>query len=420
MTTLAKIVFVLAAFSAAPAAKAQGQGDSILGFKLHPIQVNGFSDDAGQIPVSPSVLSMPGHFVWGGSVVQGDDGRYHMFFAYFDAGKNLPVFSDSWLLSSKIGYARSDYPDHGFQFIRMILGGAAEAGDPGAWDAQGVHNPHIKKLNGKYYLYYIGSRDPGERATGDPGAGLSKRDRIQQVQSVSVIAVDHLEDLINGNYIRPKSPLMVARTRVKPIPAIDPSPPGTIALPDNLIMVNPTVVYRPSDQKYLMYFKGNLYDAGWRGIHGVALADDPAGPFHPLDDFMFSLRTADGRLASAEDPYVWYHPGTELFYAIFKDFHGSFTGAAPGLAMMISPDGIHWELHPDRVFAPLLLPLSDGSSIPLANMERPQFLINEKGEPIAFYAACSIGPCSPKKDGSTFNAQFGISIFSARHKHSTR
>jgi hypothetical protein len=171
---------------------------------------------------------------------------------------------------------------------------------------------------------------------------LSKRDRIQLVQNVSVIAVDHLEDLINGNFKRPKSPLMVARTRIKPKPVIDPSPPGTVALPDNLIMVNPTVVYRPSDKKYLMYFKGNLYD--------------PAGPFHPLNDVMFSLRTPDGKLASAEDPYVWYHPGTELFYAVFKDFQGHFTGAAPGLAVMISPDGIHWEMHPERVFAPRDLP----------------------------------------------------------------
>jgi len=145
---------------------------------------------------------------------------------------------------------------------------------------------------------------------------------------------------------------MVARTRVKPKPVIDPSPPGTVALPDNLIMVNPTLVYRPSDKKYLMYFKGNLYDAGWRGVHGVAIANDPAGPFHQLNDVMFSLKTPDGKLASAEDPYVWYHPGTELFYAVFKDFKGYSTGAAPGLAVMISRDGIDWEMHPDRVFTP--------------------------------------------------------------------
>jgi hypothetical protein len=99
-----------------------------------------------------------------------------------------------------------------------------------------------------------------------------------------------------------------------------------------------------------------------------------------------------------------------LFYAVFKDFQGHFTGAAPGLAVMISPDGIHWRMHPERIFTPRELPLSDGSSIPLANMERPQFLIDDNGEPLAFYCACSIGPCGPKTDGSTFNAQFAIKI----------
>jgi len=380
----------------------------ILDFSLEPISINGFSDDAQQFPISESVLKMDGYFTWGGSVVKGDDGRYHMFFALFDAGAGKPKFSDSWLLSSKIGHAVSDYPDKGFEFNKIVLYGAAHDGNPGAWDAQGVHNPHIKKFNDKYYLYFIGSRDPGKRAEGDPGFGLNARNRIQQVQSVAVIEVDRIGDLISGNFKRPEKPLMIARTRVKPDQVIDPSPEGTIALPDNLIIVNPTVEYRPSDGKYLMYFKGNLYDAGWRGAHGLAIGDNPAGPFEPLDDFMFELRIKEGKIASAEDPYVWYHPGTELFYAVFKDFSGSFTGSDPALAMMISKNGIDWELHPTRIFAPKEIPLDDGTSIKVSNLERPQFLINKKGEPVAFYAACSIAGCGPKTDGSTINVQFKV------------
>jgi len=385
------------------------RGD-ILEFKLMPIAVNSFKDSLKQVPVSESVLSDDHYFVWGGSVVQGDDGRYHMFYSIFDAGEGEPEFSDSWLLSSKIAYASSDYPDRGFHFEKIILKGAAADGDSAAWDARGVHNPHIKKFNGRYYLYYIGSHDPGERTGVDPGAGLNARNRIQQVQSVAVIAVDHLEDLVNGHFLRPQKPLLSARTRVKPPPVIDPSPEGTKALPDNLILVNPTVVYRPSDHKYLLFFKGNQYDPVWRGVHGVALGDDPAGPFIAQDQVMFDLKTRDGNIASAEDPYVWYNPGTELFYAVFKDFKGNFTGEHPGLALMISPDGINWEMHRQRLFASKQLPLSDGTVIPVSNLERPQFLINDQGEPVAMYAACSIGPCGPKTDGSTFNVQFGVKI----------
>ena len=124
----------------------------LLNISLEPIQIQGFRDSSRQVPVSESVLSMEGQFVWGGSVVKGEDGRYHMFFSMFDAGEGKPVFSDSWLLSSKIGHAVSDYPDRGFRFDRIVLPGAAAQGDSAAWDAQGVYNPHIKKFNGRYYL----------------------------------------------------------------------------------------------------------------------------------------------------------------------------------------------------------------------------------------------------------------------------
>ena len=379
-----------------------------LHFDLNPVEAQLYQSGGSTFLTGPSVLHDPDHFVWGGSVVQGDDGRYYMFYSIFDAGPDKPKFSDAWLLSSKIACAVSDHPDRDFRFYKIVLYGAAHDGRPDAWDAQGVHNPHVRKFDGRYYLYYIGSRDPGERGPGDPGEQLNKRNRIQQVQQLAVIGVDHIEDLLEGQFERPSVPLLGARTRVKPDHVIDPSPPGTTALPDNLIVVNPTVTYRPSDQKYLLYFKGNLYDPVWRGAHGVAIGEHPEGPFTPLDDFMFDLRMTDGRIASAEDPYVWYHPGTALFYAVFKDFHGHFTGQGPGLALMVSEDGMDWQLHPDPLFAPKEIPFKNGTRHKVANLERPQFLINEQGEPIAFYAACSIETCGPKTDGSTFNVQFNV------------
>lgn len=354
---------------------------------------------------SPSVIQYPDQFVWGGSVVQGKDGRYHMFFSMFDAGRDNPPFSDAWLLSSKIAYAVSDKPDKGFVFQRFVLKGAKEEGRPDAWDAQTVHNPHIKKFNGMYYLYYIGSRDPGEQPEGSPGAFLRKRDRIQQVQKIGVIACEKLEDLIRGRFDRPEVPLLSPRTRVKADNVLDPSPPGTEVKPDNLVVVNPSVVYRPSDGKYLLYFKGNLYDPDWRGVHGVALGDTPLGPFSPLDIYMFDVRMPDGRLAKAEDPYVWYHRKADSFFAVFKDFSGRITGGKPGLALMRSKNGIDWEIPPNPVFSPLELKFVDGTVLPVAHLERPQLLIGESGTPIAFYAASSIEPVGPKTDGSTFNVQ---------------
>ena len=369
----------------------------------------------GRIDVdSPSVLRDGEHFVWGGSVVRGGDGRYHMFYSIFDAGPDDPPFSDAWLLSSRIAYAVSDRADGGFVFQRILLEGAHREGRPEAWDAQAVHNPHVKTFDGRYYLYYTGSRDPGPQPEGSPGEALPKRGRIQQTQKIGVLDCATLEDLVNGRFQRPEQPLLAPRTRVKCWNVIDPSPPGTTALPDNLVVVNPSVVFRPSDRKYLLYFKGNLYDPAWRGVHGVAVGDSPTGPFLPLDDFVFDVHMPDGRLASAEDPYVWYRQESRLFHAVFKDFSGRITRSGPGLALMVSPDGLHWRVPENPLFALRQITFEDGSVLQVAHLERPQLLIDPGGEPVAFYAACSVEPAGEKTDGSTFNIQMNIRVRGSR------
>ena len=172
---------------------------------------------------------------------------------------------------------------------------------------------------------------------------MSRRDRIQQGQKLGVIEFESIQQLLDGKVERPEKPLLSPRTRVKPDHILNPSPEGVKALPDNIIVVTPSVVYRPSDKKYLLYFKGNMYEPDWKGVHGVALSDHPTGPFEPLDQFVFNLSDDSGKIASAEDPYVWYNQSKEKFYVVFKDFTGEFTDDVPGLAMMTSNDGIDWE-----------------------------------------------------------------------------
>lgn len=191
----------------------------------------------GNILVGPSVLNDPDRFVWGGSVVKGEERKYHMLYSTWECGDSLPNFSNSWVLHSKIAYAVSDYPDRDFKFQKIVLQGRALMGDSLAWDAQMVHNPHLKKFNGIYYLYYIGSKDPGKQIEGSSGSQLSKRDRVQQNQKIGVIAFDNFEQLVSGSFERPKAPLLSPRTRVKPNPIINPSPVGTVTKPDNIIVL---------------------------------------------------------------------------------------------------------------------------------------------------------------------------------------
>lgn len=364
----------------------------------------------GHILVGPSVLNDPDRFVWGGSVVKGDDGKYHMICNVFECGDSLPAFTDGWVLHSKLAYAVSDYPDHDFKFQKIVLRGRTLDGDTAAWDAQMVSNPHIKKFNGRYYLYYIGSKDPGVQPPGSPGEKLNKRNRVQQNQKIAVIEFNNFEDLMNGNFKRPDAPILAPRTRVKPDNIVDPSPEGTQAKPDNIIVVNPSVTYRPADGKYLLYFKGNLYDPNWRGVHGVALSDSPTGPFTPLDDIIFDIRTEDGKIASAEDPYVWYHKTQQKFYAVFKDFSGKITGQEPGLAILESIDGIKWAKPEQPFFMKKQLVLQSGDTIKVNRLERPQLLIDDAGNPQVLYSACSIININPTTKGESFNVQIPLKL----------
>ncbi|MFV0322442.1 MAG: glycoside hydrolase family protein [Alphaproteobacteria bacterium] len=356
----------------------------------------------------PSVLNDDERFVWGGSVIKGDDGKYHMFYSTWESGEDIPKFSDSWVLYSKIAYAVSDYPDRDFKTQKIFLPGSADAGNPDAWDAQFTHNPHIQKFDGKYYLYYVGSKDPGVQPPGSSAVNVNKRNRVQQLQKIGVIAFDSFDQLLDGTFERPTEPILVPRTRVKADDIVAPSPCGTEPLPDNIIVTNPSVVRRPSDGKYLLYFKGNIYDPEWKGVHGVAIGDTPTGPFTPLDQFVFKILNEDGTFASAEDPYVWYHPKHEKFYAVIKDFTGKFTEGKPGLAILESKDGLEWTKPAEPFFMKKEITLKTGEVIPMDRLERPQILIDEDGNPQVLYAAGAINNVNIRQDGSSFNIQIPL------------
>lgn len=362
----------------------------------------------GDIISGASVLNDPDRFVWGASVIKADDNKYHMLYSTWECGDSIPQFSDSWVLYSKIAYAVSDYPDRDFKFKKIVLSGRAFDGDSSAWDAQVVHNPHVKKFNNKYYLYYCGSKDPGVQPKGTKGEHVNKRNRVQQNQCIGVIEFNSFTDLENGIYKRFDTPILAPRTRVKPDNIVNPSPEGIKPKPDNIIVVNPSVVQRPSDSKYLLYFKGNFYNPGWRGVHGVAMSDSPAGPFIATDHFVFDIRNEDGSIASGEDPYVWYHKKNKKFYVVLKDFTGRITEGKPGLALLESEDGIKWKRPANSFFMKKEVVLNTRDTIKVKRLERPQLLIDNDGTPKVLYSACAVTNVNTRNDGSSFNVHIAL------------
>lgn len=277
-----------------------------------------------KFPSGFSAFSLKNRFIWCGSAIQAEeDGKYYLFYSAMKSGPKYPRFIDAWLLGSMIGVAVSYSPYGGYKDIGIVYNKDGYRPDSCSWDAQSVHNPHIKRYNGKYYLYYCATVDPGGNA--HVKGKLSRRDRLQQNQKLGVLCFNSIKELLEGKFSCNEQPLLAPRTRVKPDNVLEPSPEGTVTKPDNLILVNPAVVYHPLKKKYYLYFKGNVYDPTWRGVHGVAIADAPEGPFIVQDDYVFEFETGDNQKLNAEDPFVWYHRKDNCFYAVFKDFTGGFT-----------------------------------------------------------------------------------------------
>ncbi|WP_294596697.1 glycoside hydrolase family protein [uncultured Rikenella sp.] len=370
-----------------------------------PAEIGVIRRDGRAVVSGEGAFQQPDHFVWGASVIRGDDGRYYMVYSAVPTGKY--AFDPAWVLSSKMGLAVSDRPDGGFRHLGFFLNEDGFRPDRSAWDAQTVMNPHLRKFGDRYYLYYVGGVDLGNDRVRSADGTLPLRARVQQSLRIGVIAFESFDDLLAGRFERSFGPLLAPRTRVKPNDIVDPSPAGTQPKPDNIIVVNPAVVCRPTDGKYLLYFKGNLYDPTWRGVHGVAIGDSPTGPFVPQDCEVLTIEGADKRL-SAEDPYVWYSGRDSCFYAVFKDFTGAFTRSEPCLAVMRSRDGIEWELPEQSLFMKKQVVLPSGEVAKVARLERPQLLVDEQGVPLVLYCACAVDEVNARVDGGSFNVQIPL------------
>jgi hypothetical protein len=99
-----------------------------------------FADRLLPSPTEPA-FELPDHYVWGADVVQGPDGRYHLFAARWphDAGP----FNDAWGTDSEIVRATADTPVGPFSLAETVV-------EPWA------HNPDILRIGDRYVLYYLG------------------------------------------------------------------------------------------------------------------------------------------------------------------------------------------------------------------------------------------------------------------------
>ncbi len=306
-----------------------------------------------------------GWWVWCGSVVQGGDGRYHLFAARWPHElRFLPAYQSY----SEIVRATADEPEGPYTFEEVVLGDRG----PAYWDGRMTHNPVIVRWRGRYTLFYIGTTFEGPKPTADElEAGPAFYPWYRQIRIGVAVADDPA-----GPWERPDRPLLVAR-------------PG---MWDAHVVTNPSPC-AASDGRLLLYYRSYIKERGCR--LGLAVYDDPAAlggePAWRSDAPLF-----DTEGESLEDPFVWEAGGH--FEMIAKDLTGATTGEWHAGAHLLSPDGFAWTPAPRPKAYSRRLRFDDGSTRELANLERP-FLLIEGGTPTHLVAAMADG--EPSKGGFT-------------------
>ncbi|WP_114784277.1 glycoside hydrolase family protein [Botryobacter ruber] len=299
------------------------------------------------------ILETEGYYVWGTSPIIGPDGKVHVFYSRWDAAKKM----GGWINSSEIAHAVADTPESPFVFQSVVLAPRGE----GYWDGTTCHNPHIKFVDGKYCLFYMGNSN---RKTDTKRVGLA------------------IADSPYGPWQRPDKPLLEASTAEDAW--------------DNHVTSNPSFIKHPNGQ-YWLYYKSwntaeyeNYTDPKIRGNrkYGLAIADNLMGPYTKYEGNPIIDYSGRGNNIQAEDGYVWHEKGK--FKMIMRDM-GIFNHQY-GLYLE-SKDGIHWSepkiayYNTDHYFEQ---PPAPGHLSKYGRFERPQLLL-QNGKPTHLFLASQGG-----------------------------
>lgn len=302
-----------------------------------------------------SGFRMDGYWVWCGSVVEDPDRKgYHMFASRWP--KEYPMLR-GYVYLSEIVHAWSPEMPGPYKFVEKVL----PTGNPGDWDGRMAHNPTIVKYKEKYLLYYVASTY--DFPVPSPELVEKDSDTMHEVYyriRIGVLSADHP----NGPWKSPGKPVLEPH-------------PGKW---DSQLVTNPAPCVTP-DGRIFLYYRSNTPD----GLRiGLAVAESFEGPYE---------RAKDGPVLEGiyvEDPFVW-HNGNG-FEMIAKDMTGKITGEFHAGAHFLSDDGINWHVAEQPKAYSKTIRYSDGSTVTLGSLERPQLLFNADGIPECMFAAAADGP----------------------------
>lgn len=316
------------------------------------------------------VFKVEGYHCWGPQIVKGDDGKYYLIYSRWAKR------GGDWMTTSEVALAVADQVEGPYRHLKILLKGRG----PGHWDELMAHNPKLKRFGGKYYLYYISSKN------GPTRGHIRDSQRIGVAVSTSIL----------GPYTPSERPIV--------------EPQGPIYN----ITVNPGVVQMP-DGRYLMILKGDIKpkqpeDPMPQRVQGLAISKFPNGPFEVLSDV--AIQDID-----TEDASIWYDKNRKKFFAVFH--------AHKYIGLIESSDGRKWQQAEHYTITGNELQRAIGSPLKTrAPLQRPSVYI-ENSEPRALCLAvpqpgdwhCVIVPLKIAKEGTHQSSQINALPAASQNRH---
>lgn len=303
-----------------------------------------------------AVVKDDGYIVWGASMVQDDDGVYHLFYCRWKGD-----LSD-WCRGAEIVRATAMRPEGPYTKKEIVLRPVNDVND---WDGLSLFNPTVERFGDKYYLYYSGSNGSNFPKRNKDGSFRTSPKGTLITQRIGVAVADHPA----GPWKKMKKPL------------IDLSKDGI----DSQMCCNPTVT-QGADGRFLMIYKcsNGRRKAGGGIFITVAFSDKPTGPFTKTKRKIF---THPKSRFPGEDPFVWWQDGR--YRCVVDDQRGNFSGSK-GLVLFESEDGLNWERSTPFVLSRCRIAWEGGEIEKTHHFERPQIWLKD-GKPAMLFVAIAKG-----------------------------
>ena len=254
------------------------------------------------------------YWIWGSSVIKGEDGKYHMFASRWS--KDFPF--RNWVSNSEVVRAVADNPLGPYSFEEVVLPPRGKE----FFDGRCTHNPRIVKYGDKYLLYYFGTTYDFPMPTKEK----PEAEDWEQAWMNKRIGLT-ISDSVYGPWERADEAVILPREGYW----------------DASITSNPAPAVNPETGEILLMYKSSTDGLVPPLLLGVSKSDSPRGEYKRLsEDPIFRFETAENNLIDVEDPNIWW--AGDHYEAILKDRTGEICGEEGGGVHVYSTDGIDWQL----------------------------------------------------------------------------